>query len=206
MEIKAWRMVAVTTLIGVWWVTEAMHPSITALLPLAIFPFLHILTPQEVSAAYADHVIFLFMGGFLIALAMEKWHLHHRIALRILSRVGTSPYTLTLGFMGTTAAISMWVSNTATAMIMLPIATAILAHADAQGYDTKKGFGTALMLMVAYGASIGGVGTPVGTPPNVIFIGAFAKLFPVAQPIAFSQWMLFGVPTVLILVLVTWAY
>jgi sodium-dependent dicarboxylate transporter 2/3/5 len=91
-------------------------------------------------------------------------------------------------------------------MIKLPIATAILSHADSQGYDTKKGFGTALMLMVAYGASIGGVGTPVGTPPNVIFIGAFTKLFPAAQPIVFSQWMLFGIPTVLVLVLVTWVY
>jgi len=206
METPAWRVTAVTILIGVWWVAEAIHPTVTALLPLVLFPFLHILTPQEVSAIYADPVIFLFMGGFLIALAMEKWNLHRRIALQILSRVGTSPHTLTLGFMGTTAAISMWVSNTATTMMMLPIATAILAHADSQGYDTKKGFGTALMLMVAYGASIGGVGTPVGTPPNVIFFGAFTKLFPEAQPIVFSQWMLFGLPTVIVLVVVTWAY
>lgn len=206
MEEKAWRMTAATALIAVWWVSEAVHPSVTALLPLALFPFLHILTPQEVSATYADHVIFLFMGGFLIAMAMEKWHLHHRIALRILSRVGASPYALTLGIMGTTAAISMWVSNVATTMIMLPIATAVLSHADSQGYDTKKGLGTALMLMVAYGASIGGVGTPVGTPPNVIFIGAFTKLFPEAPPVAFLQWMLFGVPTAVILVLITWAY
>jgi len=206
MEEKAWRMSAATALIAVWWVSEAVHPSVAALLPLVLFPFLHILTPQEVSAAYADQVIFLFMGGFLIAMAMEKWNLHHRIALRILSRVGTSPQALSLGIMGTTAAISMWVSNVATTLIMLPIATAILSHADSQGYDTKKGFGTALMLMVAYGASIGGVGTPVGTPPNVIFLGAFTKLFPAAPPVAFLQWMLFGVPTVLILVLVTWAY
>lgn len=206
MAATAWRVTAATTLIGVWWVTEAIHPAVTALLPLVLFPLLHILTPQEVSAVYADHIIFLFMGGFLIALAMEKWNLHRRIALQILSRVGTSPHTLTLGFMGTTAALSMWVSNTATTMIMLPIATAILAHADAQGYDTKKGFGTALLLMVAYGASIGGVGTPIGTPPNVIFIGAFIKLFPEAQPIVFSQWMLFGLPTALSLVVVTWAY
>ncbi len=206
MEAKAWRMTAVTVLIGMWWVSEAVHPSVTALLPLILFPFLHILAPQEVSAVYADQIIFLFMGGFLIALAMEKWHLHHRIALQILSQIGTSARILTLGFMGTTAVISMWVSNTATTLIMLPIATAILSHADSQGYDTKKGFGIALMLAMAYGASIGGVGTPVGTPPNVIFIGAFAKLFPVAEPITFFQWMLFGVPTALVLVLVTWAY
>src|SRR5213080_1376249 len=150
---KAWHMAAATALIAVWWVSEAVHPSVTALVPLALFPFLHILTPQEVSAAYADHVIFLFMGGFLIAMAMERWNLHQRIALQILSRVGTSPQALSLGIMGTTAAISMWVSNVATTLIMLPIASAILGHADAQGYDTKKGFGTALMLMVAYGAS-----------------------------------------------------
>jgi sodium-dependent dicarboxylate transporter 2/3/5 len=206
MDIKAWRTTAATVLIGVWWITEAVHPSVTALVPLVIFPFLRVLTPQEVSAAYADHVIFLFMGGFLIAMTMEKWNLHTRVALQILSRVGSSPRAVSLGMMGTTAAISMWVSNTATTMIMLPIVTAILKRADDQGYDTKNGFGTALMLMIAYGASIGGVGTPVGTPPNVIFIGAFAKLFPAAPPIPFSQWMLFGVPTVVVLTLVTWAY
>lgn len=203
---KAWHMTAVTVLMGVWWVSEALHPSITALLPLALFPFLRLMPPQEVSAAYADHIIFLFMGGFLIALAMEKWHLHRRIALHILSRVGRSPRTISLGFMLTTVIISMWVSNTATTMIMLPIAVAILDHADSQGYDTRKGFGTALMLMVAYGASIGGVGTPVGTPPNIIFLGAFTKLFPAAEPISFLRWMLFGVPTVLLMALVTWSY
>ena len=122
MEVKAWRMTAAITLIAVWWVSEAVHPSVTALVPLVLFPLLHILTPQEVSAVYADQVIFLFLGGFLIALAMEKWHLHRRIALHILSRVGTSPRMLSLGFMGTTAAISMcasagvmacsaWISN-----------------------------------------------------------------------------------------------
>src|SRR3989442_11131411 len=118
-------MAAVTVLIAIRWVSEATHPSVTALFPLALFPLLHILTPREVSAAYADHVIFLFMGGFLIAMAMEKWNLHHRIALQILSRVGTSPQALSLGMMSTTAAISMWVSNVATTLIMLPIATAI---------------------------------------------------------------------------------
>jgi sodium-dependent dicarboxylate transporter 2/3/5 len=206
MDIKAWRTTATTILIGVWWITEAVHPSVTALVPLVVFPFLRVLTPQEVSAVYADHVIFLFMGGFLIAMAMEKWNLHTRVALQILSRVGSSPRSVSLGMMGTTAFMSMWVSNTATTMIMLPIVIAILKRAEAQGYDTKSGFGTALMLMIAYGASIGGVGTPVGTPPNVIFIGAFAKLFPAAAPIPFSQWMLFGVPTVVVLILVTWTY
>lgn len=206
MEIKAWRMAAATTLMAVWWVSEAVHPSVTALVPLALFPFFHILTPQEVSVAYADHVIFLFLGGFLIALAMEKCNLHHRIALRVLNRVGSSPQSLTLGIMGTTATISMWVSNVATTLIMLPIALAVLDHAASQGYDTKKGFGTALMLMIAYGASIGGVGTPVGTPPNLIFLGAFARLFPAAPPVGFLQWMLFGIPVVVLLTLITWAY
>jgi len=206
MEAKAWRMAAVTTLMAVWWVSEAVHPSVTALVPLAVFPFLHILTPQQVSQAYADHVIFLFLGGFVIALAIEKSHLHYRIALQVLNRVGASPQSLTLGIMVTTAAISMWVSNVATTLIMLPIALAILEHAASQGYDTRKGFGTALMLMIAYGASIGGVGTPVGTPPNVIFLGAFGKLFPEAPPIGFLQWMLFGVPVVVLLTFVTWAY
>lgn len=202
----AWHVMAAAVWIAVWWVTEAVHPSVTALLPLALFPPLHILTPQEVSAAYADHVIFLFMGAFLIALAMEKWGLHQRLALHVLSRVGASPQALSLGIMATTAAISMWVSNVATTLIMLPIVIAVLDHATAQGYDTRKGFGTALMLMVAYGASIGGVGTPVGTPPNVIFIGAFSRLFPEAPPIGFFQWMLFGVPTVVVMVLITWSY
>jgi sodium-dependent dicarboxylate transporter 2/3/5 len=203
---KAWRMAAVTILMGTWWVSEALHPSITALLPLVLFPFLRLMTPQEVSAVYADHIIFLFIGGFLVALAMEKWHLHHRIALQILSRAGSSPRAISLGFILTTALISMWVSNTATTMIMLPIAVAILDHIDSQGYDTRKGFGTALMLMVAYGASIGGVGTPVGTPPNIIFLGAFPKLFPAAEPISFLQWMLFGFPTALLMVIITWGY
>jgi solute carrier family 13 (sodium-dependent dicarboxylate transporter), member 2/3/5 len=206
MSDKAWSMAAVTTLMAIWWVSEAVHPSVTALVPLALFPLLHILTPQEVSTAYADQVLFLFLGGFIIALAIERCYLHHRIALQVLNRVGTSPHSLTIGIMGTTAAISMWVSNVATTLIMLPIALAVLDHAQSQGYDTKKGFGTALMLMVAYGASIGGIGTPVGTPPNVIFLGAFTKLFPEAPQISFLRWMLFGVPTAILLTFVVWAY
>jgi solute carrier family 13 (sodium-dependent dicarboxylate transporter), member 2/3/5 len=206
MAVQAWRMAAATALMAVWWVSEAVHPSVTALVPLALFPFLHILTPQEVSEAYADHIIFLFLGGFIIALAIEKCQLHHRLALQVLSRVGSSPQSLTLGIMATTAVISMWVSNVATTLIMLPIALAILDHATSQGYDTKKGFGTALMLMIAYAASIGGVGTPVGTPPNVIFLGAFSKLFPDAPTIGFLQWMLFGVPVAALLTFITWAY
>ncbi len=206
MEAQAWRMTAATALMAIWWVSEAVHPSVTALIPLALFPLLRILTPQEVSTAYADQVLFLFLGGFIIALAMEKCNLHRRIALQVLNRVGSSPQSLTLGIMGTTAAISMWVSNVATTLIMLPIALAVLDHATSQGYDTKSGFGTALMLMIAYGASIGGIGTPVGTPPNVIFLGAFVKLFPAAPQIGFLQWMLFGVPVAIVLTLTTWAY
>jgi solute carrier family 13 (sodium-dependent dicarboxylate transporter), member 2/3/5 len=129
MPTQAWHVTAITVLMAVWWVSEAVHPAITALLPLVLFPLLHVLSPQEVSAAYADEVMFLFMGAFLIALAMERWKLHQRLALQILRRVGGSLRLLTLGFMVVTAALSMWISNVATTLIMLPIATAILDHA-----------------------------------------------------------------------------
>src|SRR5262249_45034750 len=121
MDVKAWRTSAATVLIGVWWITEAVHPAVTALVPLVIFPFLRILTPQEVSAAYGDYVIFLFMGGFLFAVTREKWILHSRVPLKFLSRVGSSPPSVSFGLMSTSVFISLGVSNTATTMMMLPI-------------------------------------------------------------------------------------
>lgn len=206
MSLDAWHTAGVVALMAVWWMTEATHITVTGLIPLVLFPVLDILSAHEVSTAYADHIVFLFFGAFFIAIAMEKWQLHRRVALLILSKIGRSPQLLILGFLITTALLSMWVSNTASTIIMLPIALAVLDHAASQGYDTTKGFGIALMLGLAYSASIGGLGTPVGTPPNVVFMGAFAKLFPDAPSIGFFNWMLFGLPTVVLMVGCTWFY
>lgn len=206
MSPTAWRMAAVVGIMGIWWITEATHITVTGLVPLVLFPVLDILSAGDVSTAYADHIVFLFFGAFFLAIAMEKWRLHRRVALLILRNIGRSPRLLILGFLITTALLSMWVSNTASTIIMLPIALAVLSHAASQGYDTTRGFGTALMLGLAYSASIGGLGTPVGTPPNVVFLGAFTRLFPEAPSISFFQWMLFGVPTVGVLVGCVWLY
>ena len=206
MSLAAWHTAGVVALMGAWWVTEATHITVTGLVPLVLFPLLDILSAHEVSTAYADHIVFLFFGAFFLAIAMEKWQLHRRVALLILSGIGRSPQLLILGFLSTTALLSMWVSNTASTIIMLPIALAVLHHAASQGYDTTQGFGIALMLGLAYSASIGGVSTPVGTPPNVVFMGAFTRLFPDAPDIGFFQWMLFGVPTAAFMVVSVWFY
>ncbi len=206
MDLSAWRTAAVVALMAIWWITEAVHLSVTAFVPLILFPVLDILSAQAVSSAYADQIVFLFFGAFFIALAMEQWGLHRRAALLILSRIGRSPQLLILGVLSTTAWLSMWVSNTAATVIMLPIALAILNHATAQGYDTRRGFGVALMLGLAYSASIGGVSTPVGTPPNAVFLGAFGRLFPEGPSFGFFRWMLFGVPTAAFMVFCTWVY
>ena len=178
MSLAAWRTAAVAALMGVWWITEAVDLTVTAFVPLFLFPVLDILPASDVSSAYAGQIVFLFFGAFFLALATERWGLHRRVALWILSRIGGSPRLLLLGVFGTTALLSMWMSNTASTVVMLPIALAILTHIEAQGYDTNSGFGTALILGMAYSASIGGVSTPVGTPPNAVFLGAFETLFP----------------------------
>ena len=206
MSLAAWRTAAVAALMGVWWISEAVEITVTAFVPLFLFPILDILPAGEVSSAYAGQIVFLFFGAFFLALAMEQWGLHQRVALWILSRIGGSPRLLILGFFGTTALLSMWMSNTASTVVMLPIALAILSHVDAQGYDTKTGFGTALILGMAYSASIGGVSTPVGTPPNAVFMGAFENLFPDAPSIGFVYWMLFGVPTAIVMLMCLWIY
>lgn len=206
MSLAAWRTTAVAVLMGVWWVTEAVDLTVTAFVPLFLFPVLDILPASDVSSAYAGQIVFLFFGAFFLALATEQWGLHQRVALWILSRIGSSPRLLILGFFATTALLSMWMSNTASTVVMLPIALAILAHADAQGYDTNRGFGTALILGMAYSASIGGVSTPVGTPPNAVFIGAFENLFPDGPSMGFFSWMLFGVPTAIVMLVCLWIY
>jgi solute carrier family 13 (sodium-dependent dicarboxylate transporter), member 2/3/5 len=197
-----WHTAAVASLMAIWWMTEAIPIPATAILPLVLFPFLGVLGAPDASTPYASELIFLFMGGFLMAVTMEKWGLHKRIALRILSVVGTSPDRLVLGFMLATAFLSMWISNTATAAMMLPIALAVgemFRPLDRKGpYE----FGIALMLGVAYSASIGGMATLIGTPPNAVLAGAASEIL--GYEIGFVQWMGVGLPVTLIMLPLAW--
>jgi solute carrier family 13 (sodium-dependent dicarboxylate transporter), member 2/3/5 len=197
-----WRVAAAAVLMAVWWMTEALPIPATALLPLVLFPALGVLDMPQTAAPYANEIIFLFMGGFLLAAAMERWGLHRRIALRIVAAVGTSPRGLVLGFMVATAFLSMWISNTATVAMMLPIAIALAAMFRPSGEGPYQ-FGTALMLGIAYAASIGGVATLIGTPPNAVFAAAAGELLGVQ--IGFFEWMLVGVPLAVVFVPVCWA-
>jgi solute carrier family 13 (sodium-dependent dicarboxylate transporter), member 2/3/5 len=189
---------AVAAWMAIWWITEAVPLAITSLLPVALFPLLGIMDGQTVSSAYFNHVIFLFIGGFLIALAMQRWNLHKRIALGILSVTGTGKSRLLLGFMLATALLSMWMSNTATAMMVVPILISVLLEIEPEP-GRKKSFSTGVLLGVAYSASIGGIMTLVGTPPNLSFLRIYQVMFPQAPAITFLQWMLFAVPAGLLM-------
>lgn len=208
---QAMRMAAVAALMAVWWITEAIPIPATALLPLPLFPLLGILSARETPLSYADRMIYLFFGGFLIAIAMQKVGLHRRIALYIIRAIGGSPSRLVLGFMVASAFLSLWISNTATTMMMLPIGMAVVIQmAETEGADTgrakvfRENFGLTLMLAIAYSASIGGVGTLVGTPPNIVMAGNVKKLFPEAPELNFLQWMLLGLPFVIIFIPIVW--
>lgn len=204
---EALAIFASTTWVAIWWITEAMPIPVTSLLPIVLFPLSGGLT-VGVTSAYADSTIFLFLGGFIIATALEKWNLHQRIALNILLLVGTSTQRIVLGFMVATGFISMWISNTAAAMMMLPIALSVVNHVNHSLKNSKqkeeKNFGKAVMLSIAYSASIGGLGTLIGTPPNTIFAGVARELFGV--DISFAGWMLFGVPLAIVLLFSVWFY
>lgn len=192
------RVAAVATLMAVWWMTEAVPLPATALLPIVLFPMLGVMSTGAAAAPYAHELIFLFMGGFLLALAMQRWGLHRRIALGIVARVGAGPRRLVLGFMLATGFLSMWISNTATAVMMLPIGIAILALLE----EEKGPLGTALMLAIAYAASIGGVATLIGTPPNAIFAASASQI--VGRPVGFAEWMMVGLPLAVVMLLITW--
>lgn len=200
--VPGWRTAAVGTLMALWWMTEAIPIPATALLPLALFPLLGVLDMATAAAPYANELIFLFMGGFLLAAAMERWGLHKRVALSIMTAVGTSPSRLVLGFMLAAGFISMWISNTATAAMMLPIAIAVGELLRPKDREGPYGFGIALMLGVAYASSIGGVATLIGTPPNAVLAGAAGELLDVE--IGFTQWMMVGLPIAAVLMPVTW--
>lgn len=198
-------VLGVTTWIAIWWITEALPIEVTALLPIILFPLTGGLGLKEIGAAYGHKFIFLFVGGFILAIAIEKWQLHKRIALYIIKVIGTSLINIMLGFMLSTALLSMWISNTATTVMMLPIGMAVIAqlnHGDTLKKDTP--FGKALMLSIAYSASIGGMATLIGTPPNLIFAGVIQELYGIE--ISFFQWFKFGLPITIILLIICWLY
>ncbi len=196
---------AVAALMSIWWITEAVPLAITALVPLILFPLTGAVSGKTTSEAYMNSTIFLFMGGFLIAIAMEKWNLHKRVALTVINIFGSNPAQLILGFMIATGFISMWISNTATALMVFPIGLAVLTKIEEEfGKERSKKFGTALMLSIAYAASIGGMGTLVGTPPNLVFARVYKIAFPDKPMILFADWMKFAVPITIIMLLATW--
>jgi solute carrier family 13 (sodium-dependent dicarboxylate transporter), member 2/3/5 len=197
---KACVVLSIAALMITWWVTEAMPMPVVALLPLILFPILNIALIKDVASNYTDPVIFLFMGGFMLGLAIEKWNLHRRIALGIVKVTGTSGNRIILGFIMATGFISMWISNTATTMMMFPIALSVIhVIKDGGGKGNIRHFNLALMLSIAYASNFGGIGTIIGTPPNVAFVGYFEKKY--NTNIEFIDWMLLCVPIALLLML-----
>jgi sodium-dependent dicarboxylate transporter 2/3/5 len=197
---KACIVLSVAVLMITWWVTEALPMPIVALLPLVLFPLLNIADLKTVAASYGDQIIFLFMGGFMLGLAIEKWNLHRRIALGIVKITGTSGDRIVLGFILATGFISMWISNTATTMMMFPIALSVI-HVMKDSNDDRgnmKHFSMAMMLSIAYASNFGGIATKIGTPPNTYFAGFYAANY---STISFLDWMLLCMPIAIILLL-----
>lgn len=204
----AWNVVAITAWMVIWWLSEAIPIPATALLPIPLFPALGIAKLGDTTANYGHPLIFLFLGGFIIAAAMQRSGLHRRIALAIISMIGTSPARLVAGFMAATAFLSMWISNTATTVMMYSVAVSIIAihkeRAAGKAPDDPdvRNFSIALLLGIAYAASIGGVGTLIGTPPNALLASILQTTYNIE--IDFAQWMMFGIPLVLVMLPVTW--
>ncbi len=203
---EAWLTLAVAVLMAAWWASEAVPVAATALLPLVAFPLLGIAPVRETASAYAHPLIFLFMGGFLVAQAMQRWNLHRRIALGIAVRAGGEPARLIAGFMAATAFLSMWVSNTATTIMMLPIAASVigvvLANSPRATPENAHRFGLATMLAIAFGANIGGIGTLIGTPPNALFAAFFQQNYGIS--VSFVGWMAVAIPLVIVMLPLTW--
>ena len=210
---KGDAVIAVALWMLIWWITEAVSISVTALLPLLLFPILKILPIAEVGANYGSPIVFLFFGGFVMALALEKVNLHRRIALNIIRLTGTTPNKVVLGFMIATASLSMWISNTASTVVMLPIALSVIGLLidDADGFTKNdQNFALSVMLGIAFSANVGGVATVIGTPPNSVMIGLLENEYNIQ--ISFLKWMVLGVPfailmiTIIYFVLVKWMF
>lgn len=191
----AYKSLAVASLMIIWWVTEALPIFLTSLLPIILFPLLGINEIKETASHYANPVIYLFMGGFMIAIAMEKWNLHKRIALSIIRYTGTNANSIIFGFMLSTYFLSMWLSNTATAVMMLPIGVSIVNLCiNESNCNTKsaRNFAICMMLGIAYGANIGGIATLIGTPPNLVLLAYIREMY--NYEISFTDWLIFGIP------------
>jgi len=194
---QAWKVIAVASWMISWWITEAVPIPVTALLPLFLFPLTGVLSIRESASPYASPIIFLFMGGFMIGLGMRKRRLHERIALHLIKLTGTQANGIILGFMLATALMSMWISNTATAVMMLPVALSVIAllkEKNQHSFSEKdhNRFSLTLLLGIAYAANIGGISTIVGTPPNAVLVGYMEQLY--NYEITFSRWLLIGIP------------
>jgi len=207
LSVSANAVLASVAWVAIWWVTEAIPIYVTALLPLILFPLTDALSLSETATSYGHKYIFLYMGGFILAIAIEKWNLHKRIALTIINLVGTNVINIILGFMLATAFLSMWISNTAAAVIILPIAMAIIYQLNDNPEtekDENKIFGKALMLAIAYSASIGGISTLIGTPTNLVLAGVVQTTF--GKEITFSEWFVLGFPIAVLLLFISWVY
>ncbi len=204
---EANAILAATAWIAIWWITEAIPIAVTALLPIILFPLTGGLDLSTTTASFGHRYIFLYIGGFTLAIAIEKWDLHKRIALSIINLIGTNISSIILGFMAATAFLSMWISNTATTVMMLPIGMAIIKQLKDNPdtiEDENKIFGKALMLSIAYSASIGGVSTLIGTPPNLILAGVVQEVYGIE--ITFMRWFIFGLPISITLLVICWVY
>jgi sodium-dependent dicarboxylate transporter 2/3/5 len=196
-----WRVAAAGVWMGIWWMTEALPLAATSLLPILLFPLLGAGTPAQAAGPYADPTVFLFMGGFMLALAMQRWGLHRRIALTIMRGMSDRPAGLVLGTMAATAFISMWVNNTATVLMMLPIGLSVIEVVEQCECD-EPNFAPALLLGIVYAAAVGGLGTLIGTPPNALLAGFLDKTYNIR--VDFVAWMKVGVPLVVLLLPVAW--
>ena len=199
-------MAGVATAMAAMWVSEALPIPVTSLVPLVAFPAFGLGDLKSTAAEYGKPVIFLFLGGLLLALGLQRSGLHTRLALLIVRTIGSRPKQLILGFMVAAASLSMWIANTASVMVLLPIGLAVLAEAKRRTDDHPDVavLGTAVMLGIAYAADMGGMATPVGTPPNLVMLELYSEIVPDAPPISFAQWMLFGFPMATVFVLAGW--
>ena len=198
----AWVVLSLLSLMAIWWVTEAIPIPVTSLLPMVVLPLAGVMSMRDAAAPYMHPIVVLLMGGLIIAKAVERWNLHARIALSVVASVGAKPTTLVGGFMVAAALLSMWISNTATSIMMMPIALSVAAAVLGEEADLHAPFTYALLLGIAYACSIGGLGTLVGTPTNLIVVGYLNDNAGFA--IDFVQWMTLGIPAVLVLVPLAW--